>query len=86
MDIQNCCAFTGHRPAHFSFKYDETHPDCIAIKEAMGKAVLSLIGQGITTYYTGMALGVDIWGAELILELKEQYRELKLIAVLPCET
>lgn len=23
------CAFTGHRPAHFSFQYDESAPGCV---------------------------------------------------------
>ena len=86
MSIQNSCAFTGHRPAHFSFKYDERHPDCIALKEFMRREVISLVKQSITTFYSDMALGVDTWGAEIILDLKKQYSELKLIAVLPCET
>ena len=86
MDIQNCCAFTGHRPAHFGFKHDETHVDCIALKTAMREAIQSLVHRGVVTYFSGMALGVDMWGAEIVLELKEQYPELRLIAVLPCET
>lgn len=86
INTENSCAFAGHRPDHFQFGYDENHPDCIALKQVLRKAVLSLIGKGITTYYSGMALGVDTWSAELILELKVQYPELRLIAVLPCET
>ncbi|MCC8122638.1 MAG: DUF1273 domain-containing protein [Oscillospiraceae bacterium] len=86
MDIQNCCAFTGHRPAHFHFKYDEQHPDCVELKTQMKSKVLALIAQGVTTYLSGMALGVDIWGAEIVLELKKQYPQLLLIAVMPCET
>ncbi len=86
MNIENSCAFTGHRPAHFAFGYNENHPDCIALKEEMRKEVIALIEVGVTTYYSGMALGVDIWGVELVLELKKEHPELELIAVLPCET
>lgn len=86
MEIETSCAFTGHRPTHFSFGYDETHLDCIALKEAIRKEVVTLINCGIKTFYTGMALGVDTWSAELVLEQKAQHPELKLIAVLPCET
>ncbi|NLO86494.1 MAG: DUF1273 domain-containing protein [Clostridiales bacterium] len=84
--IKNACAFTGHRPTHFHFQYNEEHPDCIAIKQAMNKEVCSLIEKGVTTFYSGMAQGVDMWGAELILALKRQVPKLKLIAALPCET
>ena len=86
MSIQNSCALTGHRPAYFPFKYDESHPNCIALKEAMRLEVIRLVKKSITTFYSGMALGVDTWGAEIILELKKQYPQLSLIAVSPCET
>lgn len=86
MDIQNSCAFTGHRPSHFSFAYDEKHPDCIAIKKAMLDKMLMLIDRGVTSFISGMALGADIWGAELTLELKAKHSKLQLQAALPCET
>ncbi|MDL2300027.1 DUF1273 domain-containing protein [Clostridiaceae bacterium OttesenSCG-928-D20] len=86
MDIKNCCAFTGHRPSHFGFGYNEGHPDCMALKQAMKDNIISLIKKGVTTYLSGMALGVDMWAAELVLELKKEHRSLRLISVLPCET
>lgn len=86
MKHENVCAFTGHRPSHFHFKYDESHPDCVKLKENMRTEILTMIEKDITTYLSGMALGVDIWGAEIVLELKTRFPQLKLIAVLPCET
>lgn len=80
------CAFTGHRPTHFKFGYDEEHPDCIRLKLAMLEQICALIDNDVTTFLTGMALGVDTWGAELILALKKEKPELRLIAALPCET
>ena len=65
------CAFTGHRPSNFSFGYDEEHPDCCKIKAIMATQVVSLIQNGVTTFLTGMALGVDIWGAEIVLACKK---------------
>lgn len=79
------CAFTGHRPARFHFKYNEEHPDCIMLKQAMNKEICALIEKDVTTFYSGMALGVDTWGAELVLEHKKCNPNIKLIAVLPCE-
>ena len=82
----NTCAFTGHRPSHFHFQYDEQHPDCLALKDCMRTEIMKLVERGIMTFLSGMALGVDTWGAEIILELKPQHPRLKLIAVIPCET
>lgn len=80
------CALTGHRPAHFSFQDKEQHPDCVALKVSMREQISQLAARGVTTFLTGMALGVETWGAEIVLELKEKDPRLKLVAVLPCET
>ena len=32
---KNTCAFTGHRPKSFPWKYDETAPGCVQLKEAL---------------------------------------------------
>ena len=86
MERELTCAFTGHRPSNFSFGYDEEHPDCTKLKLVMAAQIASLIANGVTTFLTGMALGVDMWGAEIVLALKSQRPDLRLIAVLPCET
>lgn len=80
------CAFTGHRPSSYTFGYDEEHPDCLKIKIMMATQIGALIGNGVKTFLTGMALGADIWGAELVLRFKKDYPDVRLIAVLPCET
>lgn len=79
------CAFTGHRPSSYSFGYDEEHPDCVTIKSLMTMQIGALIDNGVSTFLTGMTLGADIWGAELILRFKEAYPDIKLIAAIPCE-
>lgn len=80
------CAFTGHRPGNFHFGYDEQHPDCIKLKLIMASQITALIDNGVSTFLTGMALGVDIFGAEIVLAFKQQSPDIKLIAALPCET
>ena len=80
------CAFTGHRPSSFSFGYDEENAHCQKLKLLMASQTMLLIESGVSTFFTGMALGVDTWGAEMILEFKKQRPDLQLIAVLPCET
>lgn len=80
------CAFTGHRPSSFSFGYDEENANCQRLKLLMASQTMLLIENGVSTFFTGMALGVDTWGAEIVLEFKKQRPDLQLIAVLPCET
>jgi len=80
------CAFTGHRPRRFSFGYDEEHEKCNQLKSVLADQIAMLVGAGVTTFYTGMALGVDQWAAMIVLKLKKELDALRLIAVLPCET
>ena len=77
------CAFTGHRPTRFTFKYDEAHPDCIELKEVLAKQIDFLYHHGVTDFYTGCALGVDMWAGEAVLSLMELHPEVKLHCIVP---
>lgn len=78
------CAFTGHRPNRFPFQYDESHPNCIRLKQRMMTEIINTVYAGTTLFLSGMAQGVDTWGAELILELRKTCSSLRLVCVLPC--
>lgn len=41
-----CCSVTGQRSESFSFGYDEEHPACIRIKQALCDQVVFLAGNG----------------------------------------
>lgn len=86
MSNKIACAFTGHRPERFSFGYDNEDEKCIRLKLLMANEIAKLIEKGVFLFYTGMAQGVDQYGAEIILDMKRQYPHIHLIAVLPCET
>ena len=77
------CAFTGHRPTRFTFKYDEAHPDCIELKDVLAKQIDFLYRHGVTDFYTGCALGVDMWAGEAVLSLMELHPEVKLHCIVP---
>ena len=77
------CAFTGHRPAKFAFGYDESDKRCIELKRKLRDTVTSLCFEGYTTFYVGMAEGVDIWAAECLIDLLEFFRKIELCAVIP---
>ena len=71
------CCFTGHRPEKLSISERE-------VKTALQKEIRLAIADGINVFITGMAPGVDIWAAEIVLELrKKEELSLKLIVASP---
>lgn len=82
---ETTCAFTGHRPKSFPWKYNEAAPDCVLLKEVLAKQIKLLADRGVTDWLSGMAQGVDLWCAQIVLGLKEKNPALHLHCVLPCE-
>lgn len=78
------CCFTGHRPKKFSFRYNENHPDCRKLKNLLREEIEKAIQNGYDYFISGMALGVDMWAAEIVLELQEKYPHIRLEAAIPC--
>jgi len=70
------CCFTGHRPE----KLQATETE---VKKILAEAIANAYTDGICTFITGMARGVDIWAAELVLELKHMNPDVRLICALP---
>lgn len=70
------CCFTGHRNLPQD-KYED-------IKESTRREVIKLINKGVRYFGAGGALGFDTLAAQVVLELKEIYPDIKLILVLPC--
>lgn len=79
------CAFTGHRPKSFPWKYDETAPDCVLLKEVLAAQIKALADSGVTDFLSGMAQGTDLWCSEIVLDLKKENPALRLHCILPCE-
>jgi len=79
MDNIECthrCCFTGHRPEKLSAIEKE-------VKEKLKKAIKQAIEDGFTEFISGMAYGVDMWAAEIVLEEKENNKDIKLICTPP---
>ena len=83
--IKTTCAFTGHRPKSFPWKYNEAAPDCVLLKEILAKQIKLLADRGVTDWLSGMAQGVDLWCAQIVLDMRKKNPALKLHAILPCE-
>ena len=84
MDITTC-AFTGHRPHKFPWKYNEQDPRCVALKETLKEQIIKLVASSVTDFYSGMADGSDVWLSQIVLDFRENNTALKLHCVLPCE-
>lgn len=65
------CAFTGHRQEKFSFGTDEQHPDCRKIKRQIHCEIRRMVAEGVNIFITGMCRGVDLWVAEIVLQLRD---------------
>lgn len=68
--------FTGHRPEKLSLSELE-------IKRKLQVEILEAINERYNVFITGMARGVDIWAAEVVLELKNKGHDIKLICAIP---
>ena len=79
------CAFTGHRPKSFLWKYNEAASDCVLLKDTLAKQIRLLVDSGVTEFLSGMAQGVDLWATEIVLDLKKENPALRLHCILPCE-
>jgi len=77
------CSFTGYRPEKFVFK-SETDDRCTNLKFRLCSEIEKLIFKGYTEFITGMARGVDIWAAEMVLHLSRSfYPNINLYAAVP---
>lgn len=72
---QRCC-FTGHRPE--KLKMSETD-----IRAWLDEQIDRAIADGLVTFITGCAMGVDIWAAQIVMKKRELNRNLHLIAATP---
>ena len=70
------CCFTGHRPDKMSFSEEE-------IKPLLERAIDNAIADGYVTFISGMAMGTDIWAAEVVLDKRRENKNLHLVCALP---
>lgn len=80
---RNCCC-TGHRPKGFPFKYGvDTQRHNAYIQTLEQKIKLAITEYGITNFISGMALGVDLDFAEIVIKLRKIY-PVALECAIPC--
>lgn len=75
--------FTGHRPKGLPWGYNENAQSCLKFKQYMKELLIQKINEGYTYFIVGMALGIDIIVAEILLELKKYY-DINVECAIPC--
>ena len=85
--VEKTVCFTGHRPQTLKFLWNEESEMCRALKMQIKNTITELIEKENAIHFiSGMALGVDMICAEIVLELKKTYPQITLECAIPCET
>ena len=66
------CCFTGHRPEKLGIS--ETRA-----KVLLKSAIQQAISDGYVTFISGMARGIDLWAAEIVIEEREKNSNIHLV-------
>ena len=78
MDLRaKTCCFTGHR----SLSGEEKMKAAVRLRRVIEEQIKA----GIVFYGAGGARGFDTLAAQIVLDMKKEYPQLRLILVLPCE-
>jgi len=63
--------------------FDEKHPGIKYIKKALENRLIPLVDDGLEWIILSGQLGVETWAAELIIEMKTTYSQLKYAIITP---
>ena len=73
---QHRCCFTGHRPEKLGISE-------IRAKVLLKSAIQQAISDGYVTFISGMARGIDLWAAEIVIEEREKNDNIHLVCASP---
>uniref|UniRef100_A0AB39C751 DprA-like DNA processing chain A n=1 Tax=Bacillus phage KoopaTroopa TaxID=3234046 RepID=A0AB39C751_9CAUD len=83
--FEKTLCFTGHRPDKlYGYNY-KTEGNRLLLLKLRSIIEMYINRRGINTFISGMALGIDIWSAQIILALKKKYPHIKLVCAIPCD-
>ncbi|MDC6267305.1 SLOG family protein [Lysinibacillus fusiformis] len=81
--MSNTACFTGHRPNKLN-GYDPKDNSELLFK--LRDIIMDHVeNRGVNKFISGMALGIDMWAARIVLKLKEKYPHIKLVCAIPCD-
>lgn len=70
------CCFSGHRPEKLNISKTEA-------TKLLNTAIEKAIADGYTTFISGMARGIDLWAAQIIINKRDAGENIKLICIPP---
>lgn len=68
IDIDHAVSFTGHRPERLDMSE-------AVVQEWLEVQIRKAVEDGYTNFISGMQRGVDLWAAEIVIKLKEEFKE-----------
>lgn len=77
IERQQTVCFTGHRP-------EKLNKPAWIVKRALKKEIRRAIADGYKVFISGMARGVDIWAAQIVLALRNSGSDIRLVCACPC--
>lgn len=83
--INKTVCFSGHRPEKLPGKGKDDRQETVFIKNLLKSRIENSINEGYTRFLSGVARGIDLWAAMIVLELREKNSDIELICVKPVE-
>lgn len=77
--------FTGHRPNHLPWGYNEECDVCKIFLKRLDKLLALCVECGFETFISGVALGFDTFACESVLKLKKKNKNIDLVLAIPCK-
>ncbi|WP_100408060.1 DUF1273 domain-containing protein [Bacillus solitudinis] len=75
-------AITGYK-AHELGIFDQKHQGIRFIKKALEQRIRELVDDGIEWFIISGQLGVELWAAEVVIDLKKEYPHIQLAVLTP---
>jgi uncharacterized phage-like protein YoqJ len=63
--------------------FDPKHQGVVIIKKAIEQKLRTFLDEGLESVFISGQLGVEMWAAEVVFELKNEYPDLKLAVITP---
>ena len=76
MTKEKSCFFTGHRILE--------KKEAQLMKSLLREEILNRINDGVTRFIAGGAIGFDTLAAEQVIDIRQDYNDIKLILYIPC--
>jgi uncharacterized phage-like protein YoqJ len=73
---------TGYKPHELGI-FDDKHPGVRFIKKALEKRLVALLDDGLEWVIISGQLGIETWAAEVVIDLKKEYTDLKYAVITP---